>query len=142
MSNKTQLQTNNTTLASLIQTLQGKAAGSGSSGGVNVGTCTINIHSGGGYVDAQCLQVVNGTIETAWVDNTDGAASITINDAVCTGFIRLTGEKAISGVDVSSPKEVAISHTGAFVEMQDETIIYVQMFGVSNGDVVDITLVY
>ena len=32
MSNKTQLQTNNTQLASLIQTLQGKAAGGGSGG--------------------------------------------------------------------------------------------------------------
>ena len=33
MSNKTQLQTNNTQLASLIQTLQGKAAGGGGSSG-------------------------------------------------------------------------------------------------------------
>lgn len=40
MSNKTQLQTNNTKLESLIQTLQGKAAGGGS-----VETCTLNIGS-------------------------------------------------------------------------------------------------
>lgn len=40
MSNKTQLQTNNTTLSSLIQTLQGKAAG-GSSGAVE--TCTVTL---------------------------------------------------------------------------------------------------
>lgn len=37
MSNKTQLQTNNTNLAALIETLRGKAAG----GGASVETCTI-----------------------------------------------------------------------------------------------------
>lgn len=36
MSNKTQLQTNNTQLASLIQTLQGKIAGGGSGGNVKI----------------------------------------------------------------------------------------------------------
>ena len=40
MSNKTQLSTNNTQLASLIQTLQGKAAGGG---GSSVETCTVQI---------------------------------------------------------------------------------------------------
>lgn len=44
MSNKTQLQTNNATLASLIQTLQGKAAGGGSSGN-NIQTRTVDIRS-------------------------------------------------------------------------------------------------
>lgn len=39
MSNKTQLSTNNTQLASLIQTLQGKAAGGGAGGSVE--TCTV-----------------------------------------------------------------------------------------------------
>lgn len=39
MSNKTQLQTNNTQLASLIQTLQGKAAG----GSGSVETCTVTV---------------------------------------------------------------------------------------------------
>lgn len=43
MSNKTQLQTNNTQLASLIQTLQGKAAG----GGGGAETCTVEILSVG-----------------------------------------------------------------------------------------------
>lgn len=42
MSNKTQLQTNNTQLASLIQTLQGKAAGSG---GASVETCTVTVNA-------------------------------------------------------------------------------------------------
>lgn len=41
MSNKTQLQANNTQLASLIQELQGKAAGGG--GGASVETCTVEI---------------------------------------------------------------------------------------------------
>ena len=40
MSNKTQLQTNNTKLASLIETLQGKAAGGGS-GAASLETCTV-----------------------------------------------------------------------------------------------------
>lgn len=41
MSNKTQLSTNNTQLASLIQTLQGKAAGGGSGGSVE--TCEVSV---------------------------------------------------------------------------------------------------
>lgn len=41
MSNKTQLQTNNTKLDSLIETLRGKAAGG--SGGSGVDTCTVEI---------------------------------------------------------------------------------------------------
>lgn len=45
MSNKTQLSNNNTQLASLIQTLQGKATGGGGGGGVE--TCTITLASGG-----------------------------------------------------------------------------------------------
>lgn len=40
MSNKTQLSTNNTKLASLIQELQGKAAGGGSGAAE---TCTVNV---------------------------------------------------------------------------------------------------
>ena len=44
MSNKTQLATNNTQLASLIQTLQGKATGGGGGG---VETCTLNINASG-----------------------------------------------------------------------------------------------
>ena len=42
MSNKTQLSNNNTRLASLIQTLQGKATGGGS-GGASVETCTVTV---------------------------------------------------------------------------------------------------
>jgi hypothetical protein len=42
MSNKTQLQTNNARLDTLIETLKGKAVGGGG-GEVNMGTCTVNI---------------------------------------------------------------------------------------------------
>lgn len=41
MSNKTQLSTNNTQLASLIQTLQGKAAGGGAGGSIE--TCEVSV---------------------------------------------------------------------------------------------------
>lgn len=47
MSNKTQLSNNNTKLASLIQTLQGKAAGGDSSGGGIGSICTVNISTNG-----------------------------------------------------------------------------------------------
>ena len=42
MSNKQQLQTNNIKVASLIETLKGKAAGGGGGGG-NVETCTVTL---------------------------------------------------------------------------------------------------
>ena len=41
MSNKTQLQTNNTELSSLIEAIRGKAAGSGGAGGGSIETCEV-----------------------------------------------------------------------------------------------------
>jgi hypothetical protein len=75
MSNKTQLQTNNTQLASLIQTLQDKAAGG--SGGGSVETCTININvqSGG---SAQKYFASTGIIGISYI-NEFGELSILEN---------------------------------------------------------------
>ena len=57
MSNKTQLQANNTQLASLIHELQGKAAG----GGASVETCTFTVN--GGYIIGAAV-LDNGVIST------------------------------------------------------------------------------
>lgn len=46
MSNKTQLQTNNTKYASLIETLRSKASG-GSGGGAGVETCALKLYTEG-----------------------------------------------------------------------------------------------
>ena len=47
MSNKTQLQTNNTELSSLIEAIRDKAAGSGSSGGGSIETCVVAVETDG-----------------------------------------------------------------------------------------------
>ena len=68
MSNKTQLQTNNMKLDALIETLRGKASGSG--GGTSVETCEIEIHTFSEidaliYVTIENDQVVTKTIENS-----------------------------------------------------------------------------
>jgi hypothetical protein len=59
MSNKTQLQTNNTQLASLIQTLQGKAAGGGGSSGGGAETCTVEIVADAPVSKTQNVSYIN-----------------------------------------------------------------------------------
>ena len=88
MSNKTQLSTNNTKLASLIQELQGKAAGGGSGGGVE--TCSVRLHSNAeavGYWYACPVLKSDGTVdvETTLINGYDGKTSfdITIENVVC-----------------------------------------------------------
>lgn len=66
MSNKTQLSNNNTKLASLIQELQGKAAGGGESGVTNVDTCSFHaIKDGLPYS-------YNGDLECCWTEFYEG----------------------------------------------------------------------
>jgi hypothetical protein len=57
MSNKTQLQTNNTKYASLIETLRGKAAGSS---GASIETCTLTIKSLFGSIAYIATCFING----------------------------------------------------------------------------------
>lgn len=91
MANKTQFQTNNNELSELIEVLQGKAAGSGSSGG-SVETCTVTFLgdskfpdlSGGqvGYNEANgvghCDNWVDGTIITVPINSVIFVSSISI----------------------------------------------------------------
>ena len=89
MSNKTQLQTNNTQLASLIQTLQGKAAG----GGASVETCSIRLicntsdiygYSYLAYRDGQFVPVF-----VSYYNNAGHISKIdvTLPDVICGGYI-------------------------------------------------------
>lgn len=82
MSNKTQLQTNNTALASLIQTLQGKAAGGGGSGGTETCELTINFTGSlvgygeaGGLAKVRYSKVVSGSIELGDEDITSDSTT-------------------------------------------------------------------
>lgn len=88
MSNKTQLQTNNTSLSSLITTLQGKAAGSGSSSGGGVETCTVTLTTEDGFGSwAIATLYKNGEISTEEVTLPGGDLSCTISDAVVGGVV-------------------------------------------------------
>lgn len=84
MSNKTQLQTNNTTLASLIQTLQGKATGGA------VETCTVNIISsdsnGRPWFYAYTYLDSNGEIVIGKVLN-NSSSNVTIENVLCGSLI-------------------------------------------------------
>lgn len=85
MSNKTQLQANNTQLASLIQTLQGKATGGG---GASVETCTVTVNAVGGYVTTYLFTTYeNGQWGAAcnWFmdDTTVTIENVSCNTAFC-----------------------------------------------------------
>ena len=86
MSNKTQLQANNTQLASLIQTLQGKAVGGGG-GGASVETCTVKLgDSSYASMRPYCYSYThldnNGNVTSTAVKN-NSAATVTLNNVVC-----------------------------------------------------------
>lgn len=101
MSNKTQLQTNNTQLASLISTLQGKAAGGG---GAAVETCSVRVYATDG---ATCLYQVQYTafedgkvVSKRVVNNEDYVLQnfdITYEN-VCCGTVFYVSGGAMSGV--------------------------------------------
>ena len=78
MSNKTQLQTNNTELSQLITTLQGKATGSG--GGGSVETCTVTISAYNGS-DILYTALVDGEIQGLHIEGS--FTSITLDNIVC-----------------------------------------------------------
>ena len=89
MSNKTQLQTNNTKLAALIETLNGKAAG-----GASVETCSVEMKHYPTYSTSFALtQVVylavdaNGDIVVKKLSSSDGTISHTTNSFVLTDVV-------------------------------------------------------
>ena len=107
MSNKSQLQANNTQLSSLIQTLQGKAAGGGSGSGGSVETCTGTIKNDAAvgftayYVDSSfTLQSVSesGFKKTATLSDVVKGSIIIVNGAN-PGMSSYSG---VSVVDVGS----------------------------------------
>lgn len=88
MSNKTQLSTNNTQLASLIQTLQGKAAGGG---GASVETCSVTIK--GNIGKARASTYGNGEYGVA-----EGGAAPTVTfDNVVKGSMVIVVENGMGG---------------------------------------------
>lgn len=100
MSNKTQLQANNTQLASLIQTLQGKAAGGGGAAGGSLDTCTVTFEC----QDGQSLgwvytAVKNGEVvpvcEVRASDQT--ATSATLENVLCGSAIEVVSTLALVG---------------------------------------------
>ena len=85
MSNKTQLQTNNTQLASLIQTLQGKAAGGGG-GGVETCTVTVNASNRGAIAYTKYSE---GNIEACVYRMTvnDKSQNIVFTNVICSSAL-------------------------------------------------------
>lgn len=84
MSNKTQLQANNTQLASLIQTLQGKAAGGGGSGG-GVETCTVKLIIRSGWNQYGFTVYKNGVIDVETVTAPYSAGTTIVAENVVCG---------------------------------------------------------
>ena len=86
MSNKTQLSTNNTQLASLIQTLQGKATGGG------IDTCSVRIIPDADatvYIVGYTYVDNDGKITSIYNDYNNGfqGQEITLNNLVCGSYI-------------------------------------------------------
>ena len=77
MSNKTQLQTNNTKYASLIELLRGKAAG-----GSSIATCTIIIDPSA-YQQGVDVGYTNGSGVGLHISQASGGSNITLSNVMC-----------------------------------------------------------
>lgn len=83
---KTQLQSNNTRLASLIDELRGKAAGGDSSGDESVETCTVTVR---GYTSDYRAETITYTLVgsdgkiTSQKQTNSSSATVTLNNVVC-----------------------------------------------------------
>ena len=91
MTNKTQLLNHNERLASLIQELQGKAAGGG---GASVETCTFTVNGGYGCIIGATV-LDNSVIST--VKYSPGQMQ-TLDNVVCGAIVYMRGE---TGADYS-----------------------------------------
>lgn len=88
MSNKTQLQTNNTRLTSLITELQGKAAGGGSGGSVE--TCTVELEIAGYWHNYSFTTYENDAFNVnSYFGSSNEATTIIIENVVCGSFFSI-----------------------------------------------------
>lgn len=127
MSNKTQLQTNNTQLASLIQTLQGKAAGGG--GGASVETCSLTVTcNDGSYINWLLATVYrDGKIMTVIPTADERLKTYTLDDVVCgTSMLASFWGLSIYGYSISGGGERVFPDSGymsvyyGFIKMPSE----------------------
>ena len=92
MSNKTQLQTNNTTLSSLIETLRGKAAGGG---GGSVETCSVSVSFSAGYpFPIIATTATDGVIDSyVYIGASGTLATVALDNVLCNSvvYIRVSG---------------------------------------------------
>jgi hypothetical protein len=119
MSNKTQLQTNNTKYASLIELLRGKAAGGS---GATIGTCSVTIHAPGGLSvfgwGEYTANTANHIIGPLTMPSTDGNAHTLPIDAIYTFdnlpigsiFTFYHETKPISNIDVVGDIEYSFAN--------------------------------
>lgn len=117
MSNKTQLQTNNTKYASLIESLRGKALpGGGSSGdGANIETCTVTIipSPDESMMDGLCIYSAtcyeNNVITTKSLCNMGGIYTpITLTNVIINSVIHCGSMQNMSCIVTNG--EVLVSH--------------------------------
>lgn len=101
MSNKIQLQNNNTQLASLIQTLQGKTVGG--SGETNVNTCTIQLicNTSNIYGYSYLAYRDNSFTPVTVMDSTRKTLNTTLTDVICGGYIYIQTSIEMSFTEAS-----------------------------------------
>ena len=126
MSNKTQLSNNNTKLASLIQTLQGKATGGG---GAAVETCSLTITcNDGSYIYWLSATVYrDGKIMTVIPTANETCKTYTLDDVVCgTSMLVMIGGLDFVGFSISGGGERVFPDSGymytyyGFIKMPSE----------------------
>lgn len=112
MSNKTQLQANNTQLAALIETLQGKAAGGGS-GGASVETCTVKISlDADARMDEWAYSFLSddGTISTVYEAPSYGESPTNtvfrLEKVICGSYFRVSFNGPSIGVSLDNVENV------------------------------------
>lgn len=106
MSNKTQLQTNNTELSSLIETIRGKVAGSGGSGGGSIETCVVTIEQD--FVgppapgsELPSFYYTDGSMSLKFIETDSGAFTVAKNTIVA-----ISGWYGASTVGSGSAEEI------------------------------------
>lgn len=113
---KTQLQTNNTRLASLIDTLKGKAAGGG---GASVETCTVTVNSFTPMISYVFNVYENGSVKfiTANAFTMPNEQSVTVHNVICGSIVYIDNEYFMNGYTLNGGITLNWEHAGrmAFV---------------------------